>query len=94
MGGLSEIFDFSAGPPLFCKHSFAMHQHRLSQADHVNFAGDSLPAREAPVTEFAPFHVTVAADDQAKSSLEDAALKLTSFCIDSGSAGTSVGWGT
>ena len=45
------------------------------------------------MTEFAPFHVTVAADDQAKSSLEDAALKVTSFCMDSGSAGTVVGWG-
>ena len=66
---------------------------RLNQADHVNFTGDSLAAREAPVTEFAPFNITAAADDQSKSSLEDHILKLTKFCNESGSNGTAVGWG-
>ena len=46
------------------------------------------------MTEFAPFNITAAADDQAKSSLEDATLKVASFCMDSGSAGTVIGWGT
>ena len=53
-----------------------------------------MPAREAPVTEFAPFNVTVAADNQAKSGrLEDAALKVASFCMENDSAGVVLGWG-
>ena len=93
-GDLAEIFDFAAAPPVFCKMSFPSLLHLLlNDPDHANFTGDSVAAREAPVTEIAPFNIDLSSTDDKKSDLEDSVLKLGNFCTDSGSAGVAVGWG-
>lgn len=88
--------NFLTSPPLrpsFVSIEF-LNLVELTRKDHVNFTGDSIGVREAPVTEIAPFHVTAGADDASKSALEDHTLKLAEFAKDSaGASALAVGWG-
>lgn len=64
-----------------------------ASTDHVNFASDSVPAREAPVTEFASFNIAATSTAAEKSSLEDSTLKVIQFCHANSCKGAAVGWG-
>ena len=76
---LAEIFDFAAMTPFFY---------------HVEFTSDSVAAREAPVTEFAPFGLAVNVTDKERSSLEDKLLALVKHCVDNAKClNYAVGWG-
>lgn len=59
---LANIFDFEAMLPFYY---------------HVNLTSDSNAAREAPVTEFAPFQLAADAGSGKMSELEDNVLNLT-----------------
>jgi hypothetical protein len=60
--------------------------------DHVNFTTNSIPARSAPVTEFASFNIPASASSSEKSKLEDDVLKVTQFVDANNGRGTTVGW--
>ena len=47
--------------------------------DHVPLTSDSVAAREAPVTEFAPFSVSATTSDSDKSAFEDKIVALGNF---------------
>ncbi|ETN39677.1 uncharacterized protein HMPREF1541_05903 [Cyphellophora europaea CBS 101466] len=75
---LAELFDFNIAPPFFY---------------HVNFTSDSVPAREAPVTEFATFGISASSSQADKSKLEDNTLRLAQFVnANDKSKGSAIGW--
>lgn len=52
-----------------------------------------MAARDAPVTEFAPFNIDLTSSDQDKSAFEDKVLKLLTFVTEEKAIGPSIGWG-
>lgn len=59
----------------------------------MNFTSSSVPARQAPVTEFATFNMLASAPRDQKSKLEDDTLKLSQFCAARDAQGVCLGWG-
>ncbi|RMD43984.1 hypothetical protein DV735_g1140, partial [Chaetothyriales sp. CBS 134920] len=75
---MGEIFDFETSPPFIY---------------HVNFKSDSIPARESPVTEFAPFNIVLNTSDSDKSAFEAKTVALMDHLKNNDKASTyALGW--